>query len=270
MPRSRATPSISAAPGSRLPKAFDPVLASPATTGLFLDFDGTLSSFVDDPAAARPHEGAVEDLVALAPVLGRVAIMSGRPLAFLEAVFPPIIDLSGLYGLEIRVGGVRTDHDQAGAWREVIDDIASMARARGPEGMRVEPKGVSLTLHYREHPEVEGEVRTWAATLASRSGLVVRPARMSVELHPPIAADKGTAIAQLSDDLDTVVYAGDDVGDLPAFAALDGVQAAGGTAIRIAVRNAEPAEALVAAADVVAEGPADVAALLRTLRRRLT
>ena len=65
MPRSRTTPSISAAPGSRLPRVFDPVLASPATTGLFLDFDGTLSDFVDDPAAARPHDGAVDDLVAL-------------------------------------------------------------------------------------------------------------------------------------------------------------------------------------------------------------
>ena len=252
-----------------LPASFGPVLARPATTGLFLDFDGTLSDFVDDPALARPHAGAVDDLVALAGVLGRVAVMSGRPLVFLEALFPPAVDLSGLYGLEIRARGERTDHPQAGAWREVVDDVAATARAKGPAGVRVEPKGVSLTLHYREHPEIEAEVHDLAGRLAARSGLTVRPARMSVELHPPIPADKGTAIAALAEGLDVVVYAGDDVGDLPAFATLDAVADAGGHAVRVAVRNADPSEALVAAADVVVDHPADVVAFLAALRAAL-
>ena len=169
----------------------------------------------------------------------------------------------------MRSEGQRTDHPQAGAWREVIADVASTSASRGPEGMRVEPKGVSLTLHYREHPELASEVRAWAESQAGRSGLVVRSARMSVELHPPIEADKGTAIRELADGLSPVLYAGDDVGDLPAFAALDELAGAGTTTIKIAVRNEVPADELVAAADVTADSPAEVVALLASLRRRL-
>ena len=36
-------------------------------------------------------------------------------------------------------------------------------------------------------------MEAWAATQAARSGLVAAPAKMSVELHPPVAIDKGTA-----------------------------------------------------------------------------
>ncbi len=36
--------------------------ADPGTSGVFTDFDGTLSEVVVDPAAARPVPGAVEVL----------------------------------------------------------------------------------------------------------------------------------------------------------------------------------------------------------------
>ena len=51
---------------------------------------------------------------------------------------------------------------------------------------------------------------------------------MSVELHPPVDIDKGTVVADLAADADSALYAGDDVGDLPAFAALDALAARGG------------------------------------------
>ena len=89
--------------------------------------------------------------------------------------------------------------------------------------MRVERKGLSLTLHYRTNPQLAEAVRMWADFQAARSGLLVRPAKMSVELHPPIDVDKGSALIELcrAADVRAAMYVGDDIGDLPAFAALD-------------------------------------------------
>jgi trehalose 6-phosphate phosphatase len=131
--------------------------------------------------------------------------------------------------------------------------------------MRVENKGLSLTLHYRGHPELEDAVRDLAEGQALRSGLSVRPARMSYELHPPIAADKGTAVRDLTDGLTAVCFLGDDLGDLPAFAELESLAATGMTTVRVAVRSEEAPAELLDAADLVVEGPEGARDLLQRL-----
>ena len=98
--------------------------------------------------------------------------------------------------------------------------------------MRVESKGLSLTLHYRGHPDLESQVRELAERQAARSGLSVRTARMSYELHPPIDADKGTALRDVTAGLEAVCFLGDDRGDLPAFVELE----------RLAARQASESE----------------------------
>ena len=50
----------------------------------------------------------------------------------------------------------------------------------------VEAKGLSLTVHHRNHPELEASIAGWARSVAEASGLDSRPARMSWELHPII------------------------------------------------------------------------------------
>ncbi len=90
-------------------------------------------------------------------------------------------------------------------------------------------------------------------------------ARRSLELHPPVDADKGTAISALADGLEAVCYLGDDRGDLAAFAALDQLAGRGVATVRVAVRSDEAPPELLAAADVVVEGPPGALALLRTL-----
>ena len=234
-------------------------------TGVLSDFDGTLSPIVDDPATAAPLDGVSELLGSLAETYGLVALLSGRPVAFLQGLVPPTVVLSGLYGLEVIVNGHRTDHPSAGAWREVVDDIVAVSRASGPEGMLVEPKGFSLTLHFRGRPDLEPVVQAWAQEQSARSGLVVRHARMSFELHPPIAADKGTALRDLTGGLQAVCFIGDDVGDLPAFDQLDIMQASGVATVRVAVRSEESPAELLARADIVVDGPAGAADLLRGL-----
>jgi trehalose 6-phosphate phosphatase len=247
------------------PDALAPFADRPADAAVVVDFDGTLSPIVADPAAARPLEGTVDALVDLAARLGLVAVMSGRPVDFLRQFVPGEIVLSGLYGLEVVRDGRRSDHPGAGAWREAVADVVRSSADRGPAGMGVESKGLSLTLHYRTHPELGPEVVEWARQQAARSGLEVRTAKMSVELHPPIAADKGTALEALVEGLGVVCFVGDDRGDLPAYDGLDRLASRGVHAVRVAVAGTETPAELVDRADVVVDGPAGVLAFLRGL-----
>ena len=242
-----------------------PFRATPEATALVIDYDGTLSPIVPDAGDAVPLPGVPELLGRLRDVLGLVAVVSGRPVDFLVPLLPDGLVFAGLYGLEVTEGGTRRDHPQAGNWREVVDDVAGRAEVRGPAGVVVERKGLSLTLHYRTVPDQAEATGAYATDEALRSGLVARPARMSWELHPPIEVDKGTAVLDLADDFTAVAFAGDDLGDLPGFDALDELDQRGVTTLRIAVDSPEAPIELLDRADVVVDGPEGLVELLRSL-----
>lgn len=229
---------------------------------VFTDFDGVLSPLVDDPDQARPAPGAVDALSRLVDDGASVTVISGRPVAFLAArISDPNIDLIGLYGLEQRLGGELSSHPSTGDWSPVVAEVADRALAELRDA-RVEEKGVSLTLHFRESPDLAAEVEAWAGAVAARSGLEIRPARQSVELHPPIPVDKGTALTDhTSPEATAVVYLGDDVGDLPAFRAV--VPAADGRpTLRVVVRNDGVKDELAEVADVLLDSATDVVPFL--------
>src|SRR4051794_15069652 len=155
------------------PELLDAIKERAPRAAILSDFDGTLSHIVDEPDAARPLDGVPGLLDELAERYAVVGVLSGRPVKFLEQFLPRTLVLSGLYGLEILRDGVRSDHPTGGSWREAIDDVATLARAARLDGLRVENKGLSLTLHYRGHPELEDDVRALAERQAARSGLEV-------------------------------------------------------------------------------------------------
>ncbi|HEY2429548.1 MAG TPA: trehalose-phosphatase [Acidimicrobiales bacterium] len=242
----------------------DPWLTEPSRAAVLLDFDGTLSAIVTDPELARPLDGAREVLTALVARYRLVAVISGRPAAFLAAQLPvPGLERWGSYGLERVLDGAVELAEEARPWVPVVASAVARARASAPAGVGVEDKGVSLTLHFRTAPEAEGWVRAFAEQEAAATGLVVEGARMSVELRPPLPVDKGSVVGRLV--LDAVVsaacFVGDDRGDVAAFRALDGLPAA----LRVAVGSDESPPELLAAADVVVEGPAGVLELLSAL-----
>ena len=236
-----------------------------ASSVVVVDFDGTISPIVEDPATAAPFGDVV---VVLERLVGRgvtVAVVSGRPLDFLLPHFPPTIDLVGLYGLEGLEDGSRWEHPNGGVWRETMADIATLARCNGPAGMLVELKDLSITLHYRSQPELAPQVMAYAEAQAERAGLRSRPARMSVELHPPIDIDKGQIIERLAIDARAAMFVGDDVGDLTAFDALDVLAGEGVHTVKVAVDSDEGPPDLIQRADLVVRGPAEVRDLLASL-----
>ena len=97
---------------ARLPALLQPLAAEPERSALFLDFDGTLSAVVVDPTGARPLPGVPALLAELAAAFALVAVISGRPTAFLADVLeaPPGVTLVGLYGLERALQGSGARH----------------------------------------------------------------------------------------------------------------------------------------------------------------
>jgi trehalose 6-phosphate phosphatase len=246
--------------------ALDALRRDPSASGVFVDFDGTLSPIVPAAGDARPLPGAAEVLLHLSGVLGRVAVVSGRPISYLVEQLPDGIELHGLYGLESRVDGHRRTLGDADRWRPVVDEVAAEASAAlADEGVDVEHKGLSLTLHFRRVPEAEDTAVQWARAAAARTELHLRAAKMSLELHPPVPVDKGTVVEERAHGLSAVAYIGDDLGDLPAFEALDRLAERGVATVKVAVRTPDVSEALTQQAHHLVDGPGGVLDLLRSL-----
>ncbi len=239
-----------------------------ASAALFLDFDGTLSPIVADPGAARPLPGVPAVLAALAVRFATVAVVSGRPVGYLVDRLGPAdgVHLAGLYGLEERPpGGVTANHPGVAPWEPVVRSVIERARAVAPPGLLVEPKRLTVTLHWRSHPELEGWARDFAREAQASEGLEVHEGRMEVELRPPVPADKGTVVDRMAPGHEAAACFGDDVGDLPAFAALARLGAAGMVVATVAVGDPETPAAVLRAADVVVDGPRAALAALEAM-----
>ena len=70
----------------------DPLVSRAAESGVLLDFDGTLSPIVDDPASARPLPGMTDVLTRLTGAYRLVGVMSGRPVDFLVPLLQDTFD----------------------------------------------------------------------------------------------------------------------------------------------------------------------------------
>lgn len=237
------------------------ILASdPATTGIFSDFDGTLSPIVPRPEDAYPVEGALEALSGLAEVFGLVSVVSARSLEDLrQRVRPPGVLLAGAYGRE------RSDRELRRAtegWETVA--FAATAAIRSLDGVHVERKGTGVALHFRGAPHHEAATREIAGVLAAEFSLELRPGRMVFDLIVP-GPGKGEAITSLLAErsLRRALVAGDDLGDVEAFEML---RASDVEAVIVAVASPEAPPDLAEQADIVVGGPAELVRLLERLR----
>lgn len=222
----------------------------PARSALLLDVDGTLAPIVPRPEDARVPAATQAELRRLNDRYALVACISGRTGEDAQKVVGvPELVYVGNHGLELE--------PEAEVWAARLH--AFLQRIEWP-GL-VEDKRLSASLHYRNAPEA----REWADTIAQAAraaGFEARFGRKVLELLPPIAANKGTAVRRLlaQHELERALYAGDDTTDLDAFAALKGLE----VAVRVAVTSPEAPDLLLRQADLITQGPT---ALLEVLRR---
>jgi len=136
---------------------------------VFLDVDGTLLDLVKSPEQVQVPPPLVADLGRLLRRLdGALALVSGRPIAQLDALFRPLrLPASGVHGVELRLDGQslqRRDcaleeiHKVRGAAEELI---------AGLDGARLELKPSAVAVHYRGQPDAEDELRAGMRALAA-------------------------------------------------------------------------------------------------------
>lgn len=239
------------------------------------DFDGTLAPIVDDPDKARAHPLAVPALRRLARHVGTVAVITGRPAAVavehggFESVEGLVV--LGHYGRERWENGVLEAPDEPPGIAEARVKLAAILE-RAPEGVFLEDKGHAVAVHTRRaaEPQVVLErLRSIVAALAERSGLVLEPGRFVLELRPP-GMDKGASLRALVAERDAaaVLYAGDDMGDLAAYDAVDALRKEGVPGVKVC-SSSDEVTALADRADLVVDGPPGVVELLEALSAEL-
>jgi trehalose 6-phosphate phosphatase len=262
------------------PRHLDPALTlaraamAAAPCGLLTDLDGTLAPIVRDPAAARALPGAADALARLGDAGVLVGVVSGRAALDARRILGRddvlVIGNHGLEWLEPGAGAVAAAPEAAEAGDAIDRALADLP----PEpGVQVEHKGPSATIHFRTAPDPAAAAAR-AREVLSRvvmPGMEVRSGRMSLELRPSGAGDKGTAVQAVvrRHGLRGLVVIGDDVTDLDMFRAAHQLRDQGGVVVAVlAVGGAgEVPPEVAAAADAVLPDPASVVELLRSLER---
>ncbi|MEU5374074.1 MULTISPECIES: trehalose-phosphatase [unclassified Streptomyces] len=260
----------------------DAILTRPGRAVLAFDFDGTLAPIVPDPDQARAHPDAVPALAAIAPRVAAVAVVTGRPAdvavrygGFAEVPGLEHLVVLGHYGAErwdARTGTVEAPAPHPGV-AAARAELPALLEAIGPrEGTWIEEKGRAVAVHTRRagDPQAAFEaLRDPLAGLAARHGLIVEPGRFVLELRPP-GMDKGVALLEYVREIGAgaVMYAGDDLGDLSAFAAVDKLRSEGVPGLLVCSGSDEVTE-LAERADLVVDGPPGVVRLVRALAHGL-
>ncbi|MGW6880419.1 trehalose-phosphatase [Streptomyces goshikiensis] len=263
-------------------EGLEALLRVPRRSVVALDFDGTLADIVPDPDQARAHAAAVPALSALAPEVASVAVITGRP----AGVAVRYGGFAGVPGLEHLVV---LGHYGAERWDAVSGIVHAPAEHPGVAAVRaelpgfldgigawrgtwIEEKGRALAVHTRRAADPDAAfaaLREPLAELAARHGLMVEPGRAVLELRPP-GMDKGVALTEYLAETgaEAVLYAGDDLGDLAAYAAVEKLRTDGLPGLLVCSGSAEVPE-LAARADLVLPGPAAVASYLAELAATL-
>ena len=235
--------------------------------GLITDVDGTISPIVSQPEAAQVTPRSKALLAQLAGKLALVAVISGRAAADVyRRVGIDGLVYVGNHGLERWRAGRVDLVPQAARYRDALVGAVELVRTHMIEGMQIEDKGATFSIHYRNvtQPElVETTIAPLLTRAAEEHGIRLFRGRMVFELRPPIDIDKGAAFASLVREfaLDGAVYLGDDTTDADALRMCGRLRAAGGChAVGIGVSAAEAPPAVLESADVLANGIDDVEA----------
>jgi trehalose 6-phosphate phosphatase len=258
-------------------RALQAIIESPGDTVVGLDFDGTLAPIVDDPEQAFADPGAVTALGRLGERVRAVVVITGRPVrtAVRLGGFDSVPGLHGMvvlgqYGVE-RWNAHGDDYVVPPAPSEIVAVAEELPRLLAELGLgeaRLEHKGRAIGVHTRTMPDPEAAFARLAEpvrALAARYGLGVEPGRLVWEIRAP-GVDKGAALRSFVAEVGArqVIFAGDDLGDLPAFDAVRQLREEGVQGLLVCSASYEE-DALVEVSDVILDGPSGVAEWLEGL-----
>jgi trehalose 6-phosphate phosphatase len=248
-----------------------------APAGLVTDLDGTLAPIVDDPAAAQLVPGVPELLRELARALTVVAVVSGRSAGDVRSILGAAASallIVGNHGLEWLVPGSDAPVGAPAMTQRLRASLlAALAAVPSLDGVMIDDKGLSATIHYRGAPNPAAARGVLLAALAEPPvGIELREGRRSVELRPVGAGDKGSAIAAIAEryGLRGLLVAGDDVTDMDMFRAADILRVRGVATLTLAVAGGrEVPRSVRRAADATVPSPESFVNLLRIVATSL-
>jgi trehalose 6-phosphate phosphatase len=195
---------------------------------LFLDVDGTLVELTDTPSQTAADPEIKSLLREVAERLGgAVALVSGRAIETLDALFAPLkLPAAGLHGVERR----KTDGTLQGA--SFVDSQLDGARAAikalvdSHPGTLLEDKARSIAVHFRLAPQYEQLVREAVIDIAKSLGsnYHIQGGKMMFEIKPR-GFSKATAIQAFMKEAPfsgrRPVFVGDDLTDQDGFAMVE-------------------------------------------------
>jgi trehalose 6-phosphate phosphatase len=262
--------------------ALEAIVRAPSETLIATDFDGTLAPIVEDPEQAYADPNAVAALGRLAGHVGPVVVITGRParLAVRLGRFREVAGLQamivlGQYGVERWNAAddeylIPPDPPQI---RAVAEELPEILDSLDLTEARIEDKGRAIAVHTRSLPDPKAALATLAdplGDLAERHGLVLEPGKNVWEIRAT-GMDKGAALRAIVDETGArqVIFAGDDLGDLPAFRAVRELATAGVVAGLLVCSASTEEAALTELCDVIVDGPPGLATWLNELAEQL-
>lgn len=246
--------------------------------GIITDMDGTISPIVPHPTQAYPTPQNRRLLEALNERFALVAVVSGRSAEDVrQRVGLPQLVYVGNHGIE------RWHNDGNGGYVEVapavnpylthLQQIKTAIEAIAPSGVWVEDKRVTLSIHYRAHPnplQFREEFLPQMMTLTQTYHLSLFEGRNIFEVRPPVNVDKGTIFAQLIEEyaLSAAIYLGDDVTDADALQmakTLNHQKRCHALGVAVLAKDGNTPQAVLSSADMIASSVDDVGDLLAWL-----
>jgi trehalose 6-phosphate phosphatase len=254
-------------------EALRPLTADPSRSALFFDVDGTLAPIVERAQDAQVPKETSLLLARLSKRYARVACISGRAAADVRRlVGVGGIEYSGLHGAEL----LEPDTKRARLlpdFERFMPEVQAFARERDTPDLRalrvrIEDKGPIMSFHWRGAPD-EDAARARVQRIADEAiveGLWTHWGRKVLEVRPPVPIGKDRAVRELlaRGTVRAALYAGDDLTDLDAFAALVDVE----YPVRVGVRSDEGPTEIVEQADIVVDGIQGMQELLAELDKQ--
>jgi trehalose 6-phosphate phosphatase len=186
----------------------------------------------------------------------------------------PNLVIFGHYGVQRwdAASGELSSPEPPAALAAVRRELPDLMARVGVDDVWIEDKTIAVAVHTRRSADPAVALATVTPVViecARRHGLAVEPGRPVLEIRSP-GTDKGATLRSHARDraARSVCYIGDDLGDLPAFEAVQALRDNGIPGLTVASGSTEVA-ALADRADLVVDGPPGVVALLTSLAELL-